>query len=230
MTLRPLSRSLKADLITQVQGYQEQLQAAPEAMEYLVGRGLTEKTIADAALGYVSADGEGPAQGHEKFVGRIVIPYLTTSGPVKLRFRALGETTGAKYLDMPGAKTRLYNVLAIANDPIGDRLYICEGEFDTLIAQQVGLTAVGLPGATAWQPHFRQVLEGYDRVVILGDHDDKPSKGSGLRPAEEMAQTVATELKNADVRPVYMPEGHDVNSAYLEGGKQNLLDWINGNF
>lgn len=222
MTTRPLSPSLKSDLITQVQAYQGQLGASEEASEYLAGRGLTERTIADAALGYVGVGEGDAAQGHEKFRGRICIPYLTTTGPVKLRFRSVGDS-GPKYMDMPGNGPRLYNVAAIAEDTEGTTLHLCEGEFDTLIAQQAGLTAVGLPGVTSWQPHFRNVLEGYDQIIVLADNDDN---GQG----EEMGAHVAAQMPGTDVRTVLMPEGFDVNSAYLDGGAEALLEWVEGTF
>lgn len=230
MTSQPLNALQKRDLTEQVETYQGYLRDSPEAMEYLVGRGLEEATIEAAKLGFVAV----ASQDHDGMAGRISIPYITTTGPVAVRFhKTPGMAEGIpKYKDMsgPAGKPRLYNVTSIANDPAGEVIYVCEGEFDTLIAQQIGLTAVGVSGAQKWQPHYRHLLEGYNQVIVLADRDDKPNKQTGLRPGEEMANMIQTNLKGQDVRVVFMPEGHDVNSAYLDGDKQSLLDWINGEF
>lgn len=221
MISQPLSELQKKDLESQVRGYQEQLKGSGEALEYLAGRGLSEETVEQARLGFVA----DAAQGHEKFAGRIVIPYLTTSGPVGVRFRKLPSAPEGvpKYQDVSGpmGKPRLYNVQSLAQDPGGSRVYVAEGEIDTLTAMQMGLTAVGISGVSKWQPFWKLLLEGYEQVFVLADNDDK---GQGA----EMAEAIANHMSNHDVRTVLMPSGHDVNSAFLEGGREALLDWIHG--
>ena len=58
---------------------------------------------------------------------------------------------------------------------------------------------------------------------ILADNDDT---GQGAKLGEE----IASKMPGHDVRTILMPVGHDVNSAFMEGGKEDLLDWINGTF
>jgi DNA primase len=90
---------------------------------------------------------------------------------------------------------------------------ITEGEIDAITAQVCGLPAVGVPGAQAWLPHFREPFLGYRDVFVLADGDE-----AGLR----FANTVAGTLPNAKVIP--MPPGQDVNSLVLSEGKQALLE------
>jgi DNA primase len=221
---QPLNSSVKKEVGLWTQAYQDQLQQSQEAMDYLTERGFSAGTIEAAKLGYV---GSAVELDHKQYEGRIVIPYLTTTGPVAIRFRTLpGDESGApKYKDMSGVlgKPRLYNVQALAADPGGSMLYFCEGEFDTLTASQMGLTAVGCSGVNKWQDHWRMLLEGYDRIRILADNDDK---GQGY----EMGKTIESKMPKHDIRTILMPEGFDVNSAYLDGGKEDLLAWISGDY
>lgn len=223
--MRPLLRTVKDELEEAAALYEDYLWDPDEdhgALEYLMEeRGFTEDTIKKFRLGYVA---EAHDVSHAKMVGRIAIPYLSTTGPVKLRFRRVGDGEGAKFLDLPGAIPRLYNVKSLAGHPNGDTAYITEGEPDTIIASQIGLgPVVGLPGVTSWQDRYEKLLEGYETLVILCDADDK---GQG----EEMGNQLATLLKGHNVRIVLAPDGHDLNSAFLEGGGENLLAWIRGEF
>ena len=56
---------------------------------------------------------EEPEIGHEAFIGRLCIPYITKSGVVDLRFRSLNPAVEPKYMGMTGAETKMYNVLDI---------------------------------------------------------------------------------------------------------------------
>ncbi|MDS2171590.1 toprim domain-containing protein [Nesterenkonia sp. CL21] len=220
MISRPLSSEQKSELGSQATAYQAQLQDHGEAMEYLLSRGLTEQTVADARLGYVG----DAAPEHQQVQGRISIPYLTTSGVVKLRFRAMPSSGAkAKYMDLGGADVKMYNALALARDQTGSTAYITEGEMDALIAQQLGYTAVGIAGVQGWRDHFGLMLDGFENVVILADNDDK---GQGA----EFGDMLASKLGNRSVKVVLMPAGHDVNSAYVDGGAESLRDWIQGSF
>lgn len=222
MTLSPLSVGQKSTVLRAVTRYQEALHETPEAWDYLVSqRGLSEATIRDAALGFVARGGAEP--GHEGAQGYISIPYLATSGPVAVRFRALDPNKTPKYWQPAGSRTRLYNVASLANSS-SDVVYICEGEMDTLVAKQIGLgPVVGIPGVSNWKPHFKPLFDGFQTVIVLADADDK---GQGAQMATELAQL----LPAHDVRPLLMPEGHDLNSAYLEGGKEMVLSWIHGTY
>lgn len=221
--MRPLNETDRHELEEATSEYAEQLVANQEAMDYLLGRGFTPDTISNYRLGFAQT----PMPGHEAGYGRIVIPYLTTRGPVKLRFRAMpGQDSTAKYLDLSGGTPRLFGVTSLANDTGGDIVYIAEGECDQMIATQIGLTAVGIPGVQSWRDHFSMLLEGYEKIRILADNDDA---GQGAA----MGKTIESKMPKHDIKTILMPSGFDVNSAYMDpenGGKDNLLAWINGEY
>jgi DNA primase len=146
-----------------------------------------------------------PAPGHEHVKGRLSIPYMTETGVVDIKFRALDDS-GPKYLGLPGARPRLYQA-SVTLVP-SSLVVVTEGEMDALVMWRcVGVPAVGVPGANQWQPHWGRVLDGYQTVLVVGDGDE-----AGRR----FAKTMAGRIEGAV--PVEMPDGYDVNRVYVEGG------------
>ena len=197
-----LSKSQRELLARATETYEQNL---PEVLPYLATRGITEQTARMFRLGFVKE----PEIGHEPYIGKLSIPYLTPAGPIDLRFRSLNADGGPKYMSRPGATTHIFNVAALDIDT--DVLAICEGELDTVVATQAGFTAVGLPGANNWKPFYSRVLADWAKVVLLCDGDNA---------GREMAKNLSRELDN--VIPVFMPEGQDVNDVYLAEGADGL--------
>jgi DNA primase len=191
-------------------------QSVSEAASYLAERGLWEQEAVDGFLLGFAAD---PAPGHEWFAGRLTIPYLTPSGVVGMKFRCIQghdckEAGHEKYLGPAGQKDRLYNVQALheANGTV----YITEGEIDALSATLAGAPAVGISGASKWQPHYAKVFEDFETVTVLVDGDDA---------GKDFAKRVRAELEG-NVRVVTLPQGYDTNSYILEYGVNVFKDLI----
>jgi len=197
-----LSKSQRELLAKATENYEESLS---EALPYLASRGITEATARTFRLGFVV----NPETGHELYQGKLAIPYLTPSGVVDIRFRSLNSDSGPKYLSRPGASTHIYNITALNQD--SGMLVVCEGEIDTIIATQVGFTAVGLPGANNWKPFYSRVLDGWDKIMLFCDGDSA---------GREMAKNISRELDN--VFPVFMPDNQDVNDVFLAEGAEGL--------
>jgi len=197
-----LSKSQKELLEKATESYAQNLQ---EIVPYLQSRGITEQTATMFRLGFVRE----PEMGHEPYVGKLAIPYLTPTGVIDIRFRSLNSDSGPKYMSRPGATTHIYNITALSND--SEILAICEGELDTVVATQAGFSAVGLPGANNWKSFYNRVLADWSKVILLCDGDNA---------GREMAKHLSRELDN--VFPVFMPEGQDVNDVYLAEGADGL--------
>ena len=197
-----LSKSQKELLEKATESYAQNLQ---EIVPYLASRGITEQTAVMFRLGFVRE----PEMGHEPYVGKLAIPYLTPTGVIDIRFRSLNADSGPKYMSRPGATTHIFNINALNND--SDVLAICEGELDTVVATQAGFSAVGLPGANNWKSFYNRVLADWSKVILLCDGDNA---------GREMAKNLSRELDN--VFPVFMPEGLDVNDVYLAEGAEGL--------
>lgn len=195
--------------------YRDSLPNSP-ADEHLVKRGLVS-VKKQFALGYVS----DPLPGHEQYRGMLAIPYIRfPHGPgkpaiiVSLRFRCLEdhEHNGhGKYNTVTGDRPRLFNTLALIEPH--DRVAITEGEVDAMTSTANGLPAVGLPGSTTWQEHFREPFLGYETVFVLADGDD---------PGRSFARTITKDLPNA--KAILMPDGYDVNKLVCQYGREALLE------
>lgn len=181
-----------------------------QAEDYLRQRGIPLEVARLARLGVVAE----PEVGHEAFIGRLSIPYITKTGVVDLRFRSLNPAVEPKYMGLTGAETKMYNVLDVdkANDIIG----VCEGELDTLtMSACVGIPCVGVPGANSWKKHYTRLLADFQRVFVFADGD---------QPGTEFARSLARELP---VTIVQMPDGGDVNSVYVSEGADFILRKVN---
>lgn len=146
-----------------------------------------------------------PLTGHEAYLNRLAIPYITRSGVVDIRFRSM-DLSEPKYMGMAGATTHLYNVGAFFR--AASYISICEGEIDTITLDTVcGIPAVGVPGVNNWKKHYTRLLQDFDKVFLFADGD---SAGA------DFAKSLSRELGNLVV--VNMPEGEDVNSMYRLNG------------
>lgn len=213
LILSPQRREYLENALTE---YQSQLQGDDDALEYLMTeRGLSRDRLLYFRLGYVASPHDVE---FEDFQGRIVIPYLTRAGVVGMKFRDVSGESKAKYLNIRGQPARIFNVEAFFSGK--PYIAVTEGEIDAMTAHCRRLPTVGMPGVDSWQPWFSRPFEGYERVFMLADSDDK--EGQGIR----FANKIAAEVENVVIAP--MPKGHDVNSFVLEYGHDALIERILG--
>lgn len=203
------SQSTKEFLETATSAYADQL-VASEAEAYLIQeRGLTNKVLDSFRIGFV----DKPLRSHEMFWGRIVTPYITTTGVVSLRFRRFkGSQEAKKVLYIPGDQPRMYNVKAFAEDNV----FICEGEIDTMTAEMCGYPAIGIPGATSWKKVFAPAFR-YRTVTVVAHNDDN---GEGMEFAKKISETLD------DVKIQLCPRGHDLNSLYVSEGLEAVKELL----
>lgn len=185
--------------------------ALAEAEDYLVERGITMEAAEKARLGVVL----DPLTGHEPYVNRLSIPYITKSGVVDLRFRSLGHEE-PRYMGLAGATTHLYNVGAFFR--ASSYICICEGEIDTITLDYVvGIPAVGVPGVNNWKKHYTRLLADFEKVFLFADGDNA---------GYEFSKSLARELSNLVV--IQAPEGEDANSVYRSQGADYFKEKIAG--
>jgi len=200
-----LSESLRMSLAEAATTYH---QSVDLASEYLARRGITQAAAAAHLLGYVTE--ANVAVGHEAFVNRVSIPYITTTGVIDLRFRSISDEVSPKYLGRVGAELTLYNPLSFSVP--SDVIAICEGEIDTITAHTlVGIPAIGIAGVNAWKPYYARAFGDYQRVLVLADGD---------QPGRELGKKIATQVDQAVV--IVMPDGMDVNGTYLQEGAEGI--------
>lgn len=214
MTLALPSANMRNYLEQACRTYEENLNGSP-AEKYLLKRGITKEVQTYFRLGFVHEENLSP--GHERYVGRLAIPYVTPSGIVQIRFRAVPEDgipgnpeDSPKYLSESGAPKTFFNPRALG--VISDVLAVCEGEIDTMSCVVAGIQAIGIPGDKGWIPVFARALK-YRNIVILADNDDK---GTG----REHGETVQRDVRGSKL--ILMPSGYDVNKFLVDFGPEAL--------
>lgn len=190
-----------------------------EAEGWLADRGIDLAFAEEAGLGVV----RGALPGHEDAEGYLAIPYLTPAGPVNFNFRCMRahdckeQSFHSKYWKRVGSPSNLYGVRSI--EWARDWIVVTEGEIDALTWQQIGIPAIGIPGAKYWQQHWANLLEDFSRVYLAEDGDDAGEK-LWITLAEKIDQS------NTMVVRVKMPNGEDSNSMYRKQGKDYLIGRI----
>lgn len=163
---------------------------------WLENRGLTDQTIAWAGLSY---DEEKKA---------IRIPYFNPNGKVRqVRYRLLDGHI--KYLTGKGETQHLYNV----RDTAKENVFLCEGEFDTMLLHQMGLHAVGVPGVNAFKQEWRFLFAYCDEVSIVFDGDEPGREGS-----DKIARYLGPLVSK--LRLIRLPEGMDVTDMHKQNRKE----------
>lgn len=195
--------------------YHESLPGSP-AEEYLDKRGLLAGAT-QFRLGYV----ETVAPGHEdRFKGTLSVPYLTPSGVVAWKFRRLVDDGLPKYDSPAGQRHHLYNVMSLHKSV--SWILVVEGELDAVAATLAGFPAVASPGVNGWKPHFTRCFDGFNKVVVVTDNDQK--NDDGRNPGEEFGRFLTETIPNA-IR-VSLPAGEDVNSTITNYGIEHFSELI----
>lgn len=178
---------------------------------YLESRGISERAARLSRLGVVS----DPIPGHERFEGMLCLPYVTPAGVVAMKFRALDPERTPKYDAPVGQHVRLFNVMALHSD--SGVIAICEGELDAIVmTHEVGIPAVGIPGASNMQDHWVRCFSDFETVLVIADHDI--AKEGKEPPGQRHAQKVAKKIDGA--RVVLPPPGLDLSDWYMAEGPE----------
>lgn len=209
-----------------------------EARAYLLSRGLTEKTIRAAKLGFIPLAKSGQdimdkaalwgIDDREDMIlpSGILFPYEYKGDIWKLRIRRLGNVAkDERYRIIPGSSNGLYRADALAP---GRPLAAFEGEIDALSAyQSIGddMACIAF-GSTmhARIPTWTIRLALASEVLLCFDNEIEETKTSGA------ADYWTSRLENARVYQI--PEAyHDCNDMLQRQGdiQQWLLDGLRSN-
>lgn len=205
----PLSKSLKESLAEAASRYSEALDES--TLEYLAKRGIDQGLAENFRLGLVA----DPIPGHERYRGRLAIPFLGYHDEVHgMRFRTISVADGPKYMGLSGVTTRLFNVRHLHLPDLQD-MCITEGEIDAISLVAAGFHAVGVCGADSWKRHHPRLFAGFDKVYIFGDGDD-----AGRKFSRTVCGSIPSGIE------VILPEGQDVNSILVAGGPEAVRELV----
>ena len=218
--------------------YRQQLDRYPEAIDYLHRRGLHDPAlIEELCIGYapggtlrryLTAQGYSfamlqrlgliNAHGADAFYQRTVFPLRQDEKIVNLYGRSIGPAFAHRFL--PGGKGGLY---AWEKGGQCSEMILVEGLFDYTAVRQAGFSNVTCSlGTHLNDTQFRQLCEVQQTIYVVFDVDQNQS---GQQAAEELVHRLVNDGISA--RRVLLPEGHDPNSFFVEGGNahqfQSLL-------
>lgn len=212
--LTPLTESQQRVMEEAVGRYQ--FERTDRVDSYLMARGIDPFTADRFRLGEVVT----PVAGHQRFRGMVAIPYLDKNGSaLSVRFRCIEEhdhreVHGGKYASITGEPTRLYNIRAIHEAPVGEPLHITEGEFDAIVLTICGYHAIACPGAASWKFHYATAVRGFSRVYVWGDDDE-----AGAEFVQKVCRCVRA-AEGVNIR------GGDVTELFLRSGVQGVRSLI----
>jgi DNA primase len=225
-----------APLLHQATGfYRVQLHRHSEAVEYLYQRGVrSPELIEHMRIGYAPG---GCLRGWLTQLGH-TLPVLRQAGLVtdvgydayvrRIVFPLEGNLYGRSLSDsapphrfLPGTKGGLYAWEQVRRYP---EVILVEGLFDYAALWQAGFLNVTCSmGTNLNARQFRQLCDGPRTVYLAFDAD---SNGSGQRAAQSLVCRLTEQGVN--VRTVALPDGHDPNSFFVQGGDarqfQSLLE------
>jgi len=226
------------ELLLQVVGYyNETLKQSPDAVQYLVRRGLKNSEIIDSfRLGYANrtlgyrlpasnrstgAEMRGRLQklgiyresGHEHFNGSLVIPILNLEGEVvQIYGRKITANLRAgtpDHLYLPGPHRGVWNEAALVTSK---EIILCEALIDALTFWCAGFRHVTASyGVNGFTEQHREAFRrhGTKRIYIAYDRDEA---------GDRAAQTLTEELIGMGIEclRVQFPKGQDANECALK--------------
>ena len=209
--------------------YRQQLDRYPEATSYLGMRGFHDPDmIRELEIGYAPGGslrrhltalgysydllrqvGLLNANGSDAFYQRIVFPLRQGEHIVNLYGRSIGTAFPHRFL--PGTKGGLY---AWDKARHYSEVILVEGLFDYAVLRQAGFHNVACSlGTHLNADQLLQLCEGLRTVYLAFDVD---ANLSGQQAALQLAHRLGAH--GIATRRVLLPEGHDPNSFFVEGG------------
>lgn len=134
--------------------------------------------------------------------------FLNRQIPVYLAGRSLQAHPKIKELKPVGLSCPVpYQVDVLQTKP--EELYICEGLIDTLSAAQLGMPAIGAPGANSFPLHWLGLIPKNTRIHVLFDKDQ-----AGENAGAKLRNLFRSSGFKTDA--LVVPVGNDVNDFLIE--------------
>lgn len=231
--------------------YQKNLKYdAPEAVQYLIQRGIDGKIAKAYQLGY-APDGwhtlekqfpkyknelvasgmlikkEGSHQVYDRYRNRIMFPIHDRQGHmIGFGGRALQAEQKPKYLNSPETpifqKNReLYGLYQLLlHHKNPNYILVVEGYMDVIALAQHGITQAVAVLGTAFSHFHMQVLHKYTQKVILCFDGDTAGKEAARRAMETLLSHASLGIK---AHFIFLPEKHDPDSLIRTEGQAAFL-------
>jgi replicative DNA helicase len=187
----------------------EKLKLTPEAMEYLTGRGLTEKNIDRFLLGY-DPNWKHPDSPTMRSSQRLIIPTSKSSYTA----RAIDKNINRAYKAMKVGNISLFNIKDLYKTT-SKTVFITEGEIDALSVIEAGAQAVALGSTTSYGKLIAQIKkEPTNKIIILSLDNDKSGQEATKKIEEELQKISVIYIKSN-----ISGENKDPNEALIKDKK-----------
>lgn len=138
---------------------------------------------------------------------QIIFPFWCVERCEYIQARRIDERPQMRWVNPRGIRKPLYNIDVLLRRPIAKKIYICEGVIDVLSAHELRWDAIGVLGASSFQPEWLPKFRGRD-VHIIPDRDD-----AGNRMASRLKTLFI--IGGISVVVQRLPVGNDVNEYLL---------------
>ncbi len=231
--------------------FRRALKDAPQAVDYLKGRGLSGEVARDFGVGFApdAWDGLKTALGdvpetrmleaglltrsdggrvYDRFRGRVMFPIRDTRGRV-IGFggRVLGADSGPKYLNSPETEVfhkgqELYGLYEARRALRRlDRLLVVEGYMDVVALAQAGLANAVATLGTSATPDHFRKLYRYTEEVVCCFDGDNAGRQAAWRALESALPVLAD---GRQLKFMFLPEGEDPDTLVRARGKSGFLE------
>ena len=193
--------------------FHEQLRASPDAIRYLAGRGLQEKTIVHFGLGYAPPEWDGllkhlkqqgfsepdirraglaavSKQGsyYDYFRNRVMFPIIDVRGKVIGFGGRVTDDSKPKYLNSPDTpvfkKSQSLFSLCNAKGTGGERLILAEGYLDVISLWQAGFPEAVATLGTALTGEQSRLMARYAKEIVIAYDMDEAGRRASLRASD----------------------------------------------
>lgn len=171
------------------------------------------------AEGLIMTNGET----RETFMKSVIIPTKDIEGRVVNITQRRLDNHPVKYLNLPHRPLAgFFGIEMLANRHMYDQLdvgfvspvMICEGQMDTMLAQQEGIPALGIPGVNSMREVMFDNLKWFKSVIFCFDNDLP-----GRSATKKMASYVKHYYPNTKLFEVALPEQFNDLGKYVEDGR-----------
>jgi len=232
--------------------YVKNLEHNRTAKQYLLDRGIAERSIQKFGIGYVP-DGKSvitflnsallplpkaveagvlaqdeSGRLYARLVERITFPIFSSSGaPVGFGGRTITNHP-AKYINSPQTKlfnkSRLLYGYDLAKESIykNKKLIVCEGYLDVVMFHQAGFTEAVASMGTALTPEHLPLLRKGEPKVILAYDGDKAGQAAALKAAHMLSHA------GFDGGVVLFPDGQDPADLIAKGQSEEVANLLRG--
>lgn len=102
----------------------------------------------------------------------LLFPFYNMENRISyIQARNVGESSHyRKYVNLANIPTTLFNLSSLNNIQSGEKITLCEGVTDAIMANQNGINALGVIGASGFKKEYVKILEPYE-IFVIPDND-----------------------------------------------------------